>query len=443
MFLEAGGDCRTDRATALLRHRSCQLVRTGPLANVKFHWLNGRRHLMGAVVVSKLQFCDDPVEIVERKGLGHPDTICDALAENLSRALCREYRRRFGAILHHNVDKALLCGGRAAPAFGGGAILAPIRVHLAGRAVCQAASEHVPIAEIAVECAREWLRTNMHALDADRHVQVHAGIQPGSIDLQALFSAAGHSRGAPANDTSVGVGHAPLSRLEGLVLAVEKRINTRDRVAQNPAWGEDVKVMGVRHVETVNLTIACAMIGQHLAHIDEYLGAKDAVVELVHQLAIEHGFETCEIVVNAADRPAAGSVYLTVTGTSAEAGDDGQVGRGNRVNGLITPCRPMSLEAAAGKNPVSHVGKIYNVVAGEIARSVVAASSEILRAECLMVSKIGAPVTDPAIVQVKIATVDGIPASQLKERTKEIVAERLGNIPRLIDEFVAGRIAIF
>jgi S-adenosylmethionine synthetase len=42
---------------------------------------------------------------------------------------------------------------------------------------------------------------------------------------------------------------------------------------------------------------------------------------------------------------------------------DAQFGRGNRINGLITPCRPMRLEAAAGKIPVTHVGKIYNVMA--------------------------------------------------------------------------------
>jgi S-adenosylmethionine synthetase len=201
--------------------------------------------------------------------------------------------------------------------------------------------------------------------------------------------------------------------------------------------------MGVRHGEAVNLTIACAMIGRHLAHIDDYLAEKDAVAELGRGLAIEHGFATCDVVVNAADKPAASSVYLTVTGTSAEAGDDGQVGRGNRVNGLITPCRPMSLEAAAGKNPVTHVGKLYNVVAGEIAESVVAVSSDIRRAECLIASKIGAPVIDPAIVQIKIATVDGNPSIRFKERAKEIVADRLGNIPRLVDEFVSGRIEVF
>ena len=90
---------------------------------------------MNAPIVSFLPRVVEPVEVVERKGLGHPDTIFDALAEALSRALCREYLQKCGIILHHNVDKALLCGGRAAPQFGGGVVLAPIEIHLAGRAV--------------------------------------------------------------------------------------------------------------------------------------------------------------------------------------------------------------------------------------------------------------------------------------------------------------------
>ncbi|MCA1409472.1 S-adenosylmethionine synthase, partial [Ensifer sp. IC3342] len=96
---------------------------------------------MPALTISDLIVADDPVEVVERKGLGHPDTICDALAETLSRNLCREYRQRLGRILHHNVDKALLCGGRSTPAFGGGSVDAPIDIYLAGRATYQVGSD--------------------------------------------------------------------------------------------------------------------------------------------------------------------------------------------------------------------------------------------------------------------------------------------------------------
>ncbi|HZQ14104.1 MAG TPA: methionine adenosyltransferase [Pseudolabrys sp.] len=398
---------------------------------------------MQSLVLSDLGIVDDAVEIVERKGLGHPDTICDALAETLSRNLCHEYRERFGKILHHNVDKALLCGGRAAPAFGGGLVLSPIDIYLAGRAVTQFGDDTLPIKEIAIEGSRSWLRANFHALDAGRDVRIHELIHPGSQDLQAVFSR-NFETGIPcANDTSIGVGHAPMSRLELLVLAAEKSINGRKRAHEHPAWGEDIKIMGVRRGDIAYLTVACAMIGRHLAHLDDYLAEKAAVGKKVRDLAIQHGFSQCDVSVNAADDTSGGSVYLTVTGTSAEAGDDGQVGRGNRVNGLITPCRPMSLEAAAGKNPVTHVGKIYNVVARDIAAMLVASVPEIVAAQCFMVSRIGAPVADPAAVEVKLATREGIPVSKVRRCVEDVTADRLSRIPKLIDDFIAGTIDIF
>ncbi len=396
---------------------------------------------MYALVLSALDIADENVEVVERKGLGHPDTICDALAETLSRNLCREYQRRFGQILHHNVDKALLSGGRSAPAFGGGSVLAPIDIYLAGRATAKVGNEEIEVDEIAIEGSRSWMRSNLHALDADRHVRLHSVIQPGSGELQGLF--ARRRTGLLANDTSIGVGYAPLSALERLVLAVEGRINGRDRSRDHPAWGEDVKVMGVRLGSKIDLTVACAMIGRHLAHLDDYLAEKAAIATMARDLAAQLGFPDCDVQVNAADDAAAGVVYLTVTGTSAEAGDDGEVGRGNRINGLITLCRPMSLEAAAGKNPVTHVGKIYNVAARNMTEAMVSAVPAIAAAQCLMVSRIGSPVAEPAIVQVKLATRDGLPVDRVRREVEGVVSDHLARLPALVDDFVPGRIGVF
>ena len=397
---------------------------------------------MEVFVISPLETADQQVEVVERKGLGHPDTICDALAENLSRNLCREYRKRFGTILHHNVDKALLAGGRATPAFGSGEVLAPINIYFAGRATAHVDSVVIPAADIAVEGSRAWLRANLHALDAERHVRIHSLLQPGSFDLQAIFARRAQAEIPLANDTSIGVGYAPMSALERLVLAIEKRINERNR-DEHPAWGEDVKVLAVRNGNAAQLTIACAMIGRHLPHIDDYLAEKAAIKKLTQALADQHGFGTDAIEINAADEPSTGVVYLTVTGTSAESGDDGEVGRGNRVNGLITPGRPMSLEAAAGKNPVTHVGKIYNLLAREIAEMLVKDLSEVAAAQCLLVSRIGAPVTRPALMHLKLATRDGSPPGQLRSRAQEIASDCLARIPKFIEAFVEGTIAVF
>jgi S-adenosylmethionine synthetase len=395
---------------------------------------------MAHLHVSALEIDEGGVEIVERKGLGHPDTICDAIAENLSRALCREYRQRFGTILHHNVDKALLSAGCSAPVFGGGTVLAPMTLCLAGRAT-EIGNEGPSIKEIAIE-GRAWLRANLHALDAERHVTFRWLIQPASADLQDLFSRRRENDVPLANDTSVGVGYAPMSALERLVLAVEKRINGRDRVHEHPAWGEDVKLMGLRWGSKVRLTAACAMIGRHIPGMNDYVAETQALERIVCALAAEHGIPACNVNINAADDPSRGSVYLTVTGTSGESGDDGQVGRGNRANGLITPCRPMSLEAAAGKNPVTHVGKLYNVVAREIAETLVADLPEIAAAQCFIVSQIGSPLTKPALLQVKLATPRWRTGRQFARR----VDDRRGpftHIPELIEGFVAGSIDVF
>jgi S-adenosylmethionine synthetase len=268
------------------------------------------------LVLSSLPQGDEPVEIVERKGLGHPDSICDALAETLSRNLCRHYLERFGRILAHNVDKALLCGGSAQPAFRGGSVTTPIDIYLSGRSVARVGDQTVPTEEIAIEGSRTWLRENLHALDADRHVALHGVLRPGSSALGDLFarSSTQEQKIPLANDTSIGVGYAPVSALERLVLRIEHLLNGRDRASNHPAWGEDIKVMGVRHGAAISLTIACAMIGRYLSDPTDYLAETAAIRRKVQDLAGEAGFEQCSIHVNAGDDVTSGSPYLAVTG---------------------------------------------------------------------------------------------------------------------------------
>jgi len=77
---------------------------------------------------------DQAVELVERKGLGHPDSIADGVSESVSRALCRLYLDEFGRILHHNTDETQVVGGASEPKFGGGKVTKPIYMLLVGRA---------------------------------------------------------------------------------------------------------------------------------------------------------------------------------------------------------------------------------------------------------------------------------------------------------------------
>jgi len=375
-----------------------------------------------------------PLEIVERKGLGHPDTICDALTENLSRALSRFYLERFGAILHHNVDKALLCGGAARPAFGGGEVSAPIDIYLAGRATAEFEGATIPVEELAVEESRRWLRANLRHLDPARHVRIHPRIRPTSPDLAALFLRR-RAAGAPlANDTSLGVGYAPLDELENAVLAVERRLNSPEAKAAQPEIGEDIKVMGTRSGRDISLTVACALVGRHVASLEDYRAKKARL----RALAAAAAGGNAAVEVNTADGDTADSVYLTVTGLSAEAGDDGQVGRGNRVNGLITPYRPMSLEAAAGKNPVTHVGKLYNLLANRIAHALVAEITGVREVYCYLVSRIGRPITEPQVMDLKLRLHNPDALPSLAPRVADIARAELDGVTTLWRELIEG-----
>ncbi|MDH4063159.1 MAG: methionine adenosyltransferase [Acidobacteriota bacterium] len=370
------------------------------------------------------------VEMVERKGRGHPDTMCDALAEAFSIGLSRAYYDRCGAILHHNVDKVLLKAGSSTPAFGGGEVGDPLEIFLAGRATCVIDDVRIPVGDIAAHTSHSWLRANLHALDPDRHVRVHVLVEPGSAALTALVPRAA-SDPSLANDTSFGVGYWPPSQMERVVLAVEAALTSSETIAAHPVIGEDVKVMGVRRGDAIDLTVACAFVDRYLPRLAEYVDAKAVVSRLAERAALEIARHRVRVTVNAADDPASGRVYLTVTGTSAESGDDGEVGRGNRVGGLIAPYRPATQEAAAGKNVVSHAGKTYNIVAHQIAKDIVSTHAEVAEAACFLASRIGWPVETPQLVDLRIRTHDDLPLDTIRERVQETASNGLRGLARL------------
>ena len=379
------------------------------------------------------------VEIVERKGTGHPDTICDALAEAASQALCRLYRDSTGMILHHNVDKLLLRGGEARPAFGGGQVIEPIDIFLAGRATRRFEGIDLPIEHSIEEACRSWLHTHLRYLDADAHVKLHILLRPSSDALIELFPRQQEVGVALANDTSCGVGYAPLSPLERAVYAVERHLNGPGLKAAHSEIGEDIKVMGVRRDHASRLTVALAFVGAQIANAEDYLAKKQALCDEATTVAGEFLGSRVSVEINTGDAPPDG-LYLTVTGTSAEAGDDGEAGRGNRTNGLITPYRPMTMECVAGKNPVNHVGKLYNLAAGLIADDIVRTVDEVTAAECYLVSQIGQPIDRPQIVDLRIRPARDASVARLRPRIEEIAAAQLKHIGYLAGDLLDGRI---
>jgi len=401
------------------------------------------------IVVKKLDTTpieERPIEIVERKGLGHPDSICDGIAESVSSALCKMYREKVGTILHHNTDQVELVGGHAYPKFGGGHMVAPIYILISGRATMQILDKEkgeiikLPTGTVAIEAARSYLKKVLRNIDVDKDVIIDCRMGQGSTDLIEVFERK-KSEIPLANDTSFGVGYAPLSTTERLVLETERFLNSEELKREIPAVGEDIKVMGLREGKKITLTIAMAVVDKYVKSLEEYYEVKRKVKEKVEKLAkeIAKDYEV-EVCINTAD--SGESVYLTVTGTSAEMGDDGSVGRGNRTNGLITPFRPMSMEAASGKNPVNHVGKIYNILANIIAKEV--AEIEGVK-ECYIriLSQIGRPINEPKILDIEVITEEGYNIEDIEPKAKDIAKKWLDRIPEVMEKVINGEIKTF
>jgi S-adenosylmethionine synthetase len=378
-------------------------------------------------------------EIVERKGIGHPDTICDAVAERFSMALSRFYVERFGFVLHHNVDKVLLWGGAADPRFGGGEVTAPMEIFLAGRATRHFKGVDVPVEGLAIESGRAFLRETFQLLDPERHVKFHCLVRPGSEELVDLFLRRQRDGIWLANDSSIGVGFAPMSGLEQNVLAMDRTLTSPATRREHPAFGEDIKFLALQQGGATTVTIACAFCDRHVADFGDYLGQKAVLATIAARAA---GGDA-EVTVNGADDADRGSAYLTVTGTSAEAGDDGQAGRGNRANGLITPGRPMTMESVAGKNPVSHVGKLYNLAARAVAETVVHDVADASAVECYLASRIGRPVKEPQLVHLRIETREGRRAADLKSAVEPIVRRHLSGLDTMWRRLLDGSLSIF
>jgi glyceraldehyde-3-phosphate dehydrogenase (NAD(P))/S-adenosylmethionine synthetase len=389
---------------------------------------------------------DETVEIVERKGLGHPDSICDGIAEHVCESLAREYLDRVGKVLHFNTDETQLVAGDAAPAFGGGEVVEPIYILVVGRATSHYVGDDgteydIPVEAIALEAARDYLREHFPNLDLETDVIVDVKLGEGSGDLQEVFTDEGPN--VPmANDTSFGVGHAPLTETERLVLETERSLNGAYG-EDHPAVGEDVKVMGKRERDHIDITVAAALVDAYVDSMADYKAEIEALRDHVRDLADEYTDREVTVHVNTADDYDDGSIYLTTTGTSAEQGDDGSVGRGNRANGLITPNRSMSMEASSGKNPVNHIGKIYNLLSTEIAEEVVAEVDGIRDLRVRLLSQIGRPIDEPHVADVHVVTDEDTDLSAVEPDIEATVDEKLADVTQITERVIDGELSTF
>ena len=386
------------------------------------------------------------IEIVERKGLGHPDYLADSIAEKFSVNLSKYYIEHFGRILHHNVDKLEVIGGETRPAFNGGKIIKPITILFSGRATGVADNETIPVKEIAERSAKDWIKHNIRFLDPEQ-IRYLFETNNGSVNLTDAFQ----RNGKPgSNDTSFAVGYYPYSVLENLVLKTENYLNSTEFKSKFQFSGEDIKIMGVRLKTRIKITVAMAMIDRFISSEDDYFRKKNEVTEaalsyikqLNEKLENENNINQkrkIELAVNGMDKKGRGinGCYLTVTGLSAESGDDGAVGRGNRVNGLITPNRTMTLEAAAGKNPVNHIGKIYSLFSFDLAKKIY--DKFVLKNQIKMVGRIGNDLSKP--IAFSLVLEEKIDKNQKKDITS-FINEELSSINEITNKIIEEKFSV-
>jgi S-adenosylmethionine synthetase len=379
------------------------------------------------------------IELVERKGIGHPDTICDSVVEAISLALNQMYRAHTGALAHYNIDKALLAAGQCEKGFGCGAVTRPMELIVGDRATFAVDGTALPIDETVRTAVDTWVRAHLPHVRPGTDLHTRLALAPGSAELRRIFK---DTAAVASNDTCGASGYAPLSPTEELVLAVEGFLNGPAFKGAFPDTGQDVKVLAARHDDRITLTVAMPFICLATPSERAYFRRKEEVLA-----ALAEQFRATPFVIdwglNCLDRAGQGTegVYLTLTGTSAEDADSGQVGRGNRVNGLIAFSRPTGGEAAAGKNPLAHAGKIYSVLSHRIAR-LIHAHCPLTREVCVHLAvRIGEPVDRPW-TGVQVVLADGVDLADVERAIRVVVEAEIERLPEFQSALMQGAYAV-
>lgn len=398
-------------------------------------------------------------EVVERKGIGHPDTLCDTIAEKVSQAYSQYCLKHYGIILRHMVDKIALSGGTSKVKFGGGEMQKPIRLYLNCRFTRTYQQETIPYLDIVKETVYRHFGEVLPLLDLEQWLMIvdntHFAPGPGVVyeadgstqnERQFFFEipkkefAVFHDNNLRSNDTSTAVAYSPLSATEKIVILVETTLNGKEFKKLYPYVGTDIKVMARRIKKRMDITVCIPFIAAYTPNKEFYFEKLKSLEVLIQQMVTSEfpQFNTT-ISLNTRDNPSKSDYYLTLTGSAIESGDEGVVGRGNRYNGVIPFTRHMSMEACCGKNPVYHVGKIYTAICSLI-------SDEIFRIVGLetyvyLTSQMGRNLSDPWSACVEVC--GGNASSTQRQMIEEIVERNLVNANKTTQKIVSGELNLY
>ncbi|MFI0188589.1 methionine adenosyltransferase [Streptomyces sp. NPDC017082] len=368
------------------------------------------------------------VEVVERKGIGHPDTLADGIAELASIRYSRHCMDVAGAVLHHNLDKVAVLGGRAAFTDTDGVYDRPLRVVFGGRISTTFAGHPLPVRDILEQAAVDHLRTALPGFDRVRlevrHETTDSSKFPHWFAPRSLEDLPERPR-AFSNDTAYLVGSAPRTATETVVLLAEAWFR------RLPWAGSDIKALAVRDGATWTVTVCVPALAGQLTSAAEFDDAVTVAAGELTELLAERLPGRATVVCNTRGSrtgPVSGQ-YFTLSGSAVDYGEDGLVGRGNARTGVISGAHLAGNEATFGKNPAYHVGKVGGWLADTAARTVAA---EFGPCRIGLLWRNGAAYDDPASIE--ITTAHPAPPGA----TEELVRATLSRTDWM-DDLLAGR----
>lgn len=393
-------------------------------------------------------------EFVERKGLWHPDTLADWLAERLSLVYSKYTKEKFWAILHHNFDKTWLLWWASFVEFWRWYLTKPIRVLLTGRASTKFWDTEIDVKTMLIEETKKFMIEKFPILNPENDLEFYYLLSnkssPWKIDEEAKEEWTRKYWFEPrslddlkeitflwSNDTSLGCGYAPYSKLELLVLGIESTLNSQDFKKDKPWLWSDVKIMGTRLKNKIDLTLCVPQISNYVNNLEEYKNnlelIKKEIKNIFDNINVDWGIEEFNFSINTRDDFDTCELYLTATGSSIESGDEWLVWRGNRINWVIAPMKPMSMEWAAWKNPVYHIWKIYYIASQKLAEKIY--NETWTYTEVYLVSQSWRYLLDPwkTLIYTDKQHIDN-------QKIYQIIEEEIKNIPKITEEFLQWKL---
>lgn len=322
---------------------------------------------------------DQSFELVERKGLGHPDTLADAIAEEVSCSYSQYCIERFDTILHHNIDKLYIGAGFYHRDFGEKRMIKPVRVVTNGRISNSFGDQEIPVADIQRKAIKNVLRERLPNLDLSEELVIDTNSTQHTKnshwftprDIKDVPDAVYQT----ANDTSVCVAHAPMTVSENLAFQLERFLWDQDSEGCiSPKFsyvGQDVKVMVLREERKISVVLCLPQLAHKTTDWEEYHFRNTQLSKLLSAEAESIVGESYEIDLKV--NPSRGSiplVYLLANGSCIDCGEEGLVGRGNSFSGVISIMRQHSVEAASGKNPQYHTGRVMGYLTDRLAKAI-------------------------------------------------------------------------